>query len=395
MTEKKNTEKPAGFGGLGVAPSLIRVLTALRFTVPTPIQEKAIPAAGEGRDIIGIAQTGTGKTLAFGLPMIERIARLKVMGLVLLPTRELARQVDQHLKMIGEKLGLRTAVMIGGESIDRQLKALRRRPHIIVATPGRLIDHLRRGSARLDKVGCLVLDEADMMLDMGFAPQIEKILKEVPKDRQTMLFSATMPPGIVRIASRHMKMPIRVEVAPSGTPVENITQEMIVLERTDKFGELKKILEKYTGSVLIFRRTKSGVKILCHDLKRLDYKVAEIHSDLTLARRHKALEGFKAGQHRILVATDIAARGLDINDIELVLNYDLPEQTEDYVHRIGRTARAGKRGTAISFAAPTQMDIIRQIERLIKKPIPRTQLAKVYNKNPKMRVRTFRPRRRF
>lgn len=391
-----NEKESSGFGGLGLAPSLLEIIAELGFAVPTPIQHKSIPVAIEGKDVIGIAQTGTGKTLAFGLPMIQRIARRKAMGLVLLPTRELAYQADKNLKMIGSKLGLRTAILIGGEAIDRQLKALAAKPHIIVATPGRMIDHLRRGSANLEKINCLVLDEADMMLDMGFAPQIEKILREVPRDRQTLLFSATMPPAILRIAARHMKMPVQVEVAPSGTVVENVVQEMVILERADKFRELVKMLEKYRGSVLIFTRTKHGARNLCRDLRTLlGLEAAEIHSDRTLPQRRKALEGFRAGQFRILVATDIASRGLDISGIELVVNYDLPEQAEDYVHRIGRTARAGKSGTAISLATPSQIVAIREIERLIKKPIPQTQLTKVFNKNPVVRVRRFGPRRRF
>ena len=394
---KKNiSNPPPNFAALGIPPSLLAVLERLGFVSPTPIQEKSIPVARSGGDLIGIAQTGTGKTFAFGLPMIERVARKKSLGLVLLPTRELARQVDENLRLIGGPLGLRTAVLIGGESIGRQIDALRRRPHISVATPGRVIDQLGRGSLRLDNVGCLVLDEADMMLDMGFAPQIEKILRNVPRDRQTMLFSATMPPAIVKIASRHMKMPIEVEVAPSGTLVETVTQEMIILERADKFPETVKLLEKYTGSVLIFTRTKSGATILYRDLKRLGFEVAEIHSDRTLPQRRKALDNFKAGKCRILVATDIAARGLDINDIELVLNYDLPEQAEDYVHRIGRTARAGKKGAAVALAAPMQIDLIRQIERLIKQPIPQTRRVKIFDKKPPVRrTRSFGPHRRF
>ena len=394
MTSIKENESTE-FSGLGISPKLLDILDELKFKTPTPIQIKSIPVAGAGKDLIGIAQTGTGKTLAFGLPMIERVARLKAMGLVLLPTRELAIQVDQSLVMIGEKLGLRTAVLIGGESFNRQLDALRRRPHIIVATPGRLIDHLERGTVNLDRVKCLVLDEADMMLDMGFAPQIETVLRQTPKERQTMLFSATMPSAIIRIAGRHMKLPIRVEVAPSGTTVENVAQEMLIVQRADKLPELRKLLDKYRGSVLIFVRTKYGVKNLCRDLKRLDYEAAEIHSNRTLKERRQALEGFKAGKYRILVATDIASRGLDISDIELVLNYDLPDQAEDYVHRIGRTARAGKKGTAISFVTPSQISLVRQIERLVDKTIlaiepPASPMARSLG-----RRRSFGPRRRF
>ncbi|MCU0679105.1 MAG: DEAD/DEAH box helicase [Planctomycetes bacterium] len=393
---KEETEnQQADFISLGIAPSLLKVLDELGFIAPTPIQTRAIPPASAGQDIVGVAQTGTGKTLAFGLPMIQNIARQKAMGLVMLPTRELAIQVDENLRLVGAGLGLRTAVLIGGESFNRQLESLRRRPHIIVATPGRLIDHLGRGGLKLDRVKFLVLDEADMMLDMGFAPQIEEVLRSTPKNRQTMLFSATMPAAILRIAARHMKMPVHVEVAPSGTTVESVNQEMTILKRPDKFPELIKILVKYRGSVLIFARTKYGVKNLCRDLKKLNYEAAEIHSDRSLKERRLALEGFKDRRYRILVATDIAARGLDIKDIELVVNYDLPEQAEDYVHRIGRTARAGKSGTAVSFATPSQIGLVKQIENLVKKSFLPAVPATANSRPLFKKRRSFGPRRHF
>lgn len=362
------------FAGLGINATFMAVIAQLKFSVPTPIQHKAIPIAMTGEDVIGIAQTGTGKTLAFGIPMLQRMHEgiIKGGGLVLLPTRELALQVDEALKKLARGHGLRTAVLIGGERIDRQMAALRARPHVIVATPGRLLDHLEQRSVELGKVAVLVLDEADRMLDMGFAPQINRILRLLPppQQRQTMLFSATMPDDIVRIANAHMRMPVRIEVAPSGTAAELVEQEIFVVRKEDKYRLLTELLRTHEGSVLVFSRTKHGARKLAHMLERDGVNAAEIHANRTLAQRIKALEGFKRGTHRVLVATDIAARGIDVIGIALVVNYDLPDNSEDYVHRIGRTGRAGLTGKAISLATPDQRADIRAIERLIRKPLP-------------------------
>lgn len=367
---KNTTQQGAlSFDGLGIAPKLLEVLTELGFSTPTPIQLQSIPVSLEGKDMVGIAQTGTGKTLAFGIPMIQLLAIHKGMGLVVLPTRELALQVDENLRKIGQKIGLRTSVLIGGEPINKQLASLKKNPHIIIATPGRLNDHIERRSASLGNVKILVLDEADMMLDMGFLPQIKNILKLIPKQRQTMLFSATMPSEIVKIASEYMSIPTRIEVAPAGTSAENVEQEIIVINKEDKLEQLKKILSDTKGSVLIFMRTKHTAKILTRKITQIGFTAAEIHSNRSLAQRKKALDGFKLGQYRILVATDIAARGIDVKEIELVINYDLPEKSDDYVHRIGRTARAGKSGKAISFVMPSQLKNLREIEKLINKTL--------------------------
>jgi len=372
----KNTQTEAlSFNGLGIAPRILDILAELKYSIPTPIQIQSIPTSLEGKDLVGIAQTGTGKTLAFGIPMLQLLAANKGMGLVVLPTRELALQVDEHLRLIGRKLGLRTAVLIGGEAMGRQLNALRNRPHIIIATPGRLADHAKRGSVSLKEVKILILDEADMMLDMGFLPQIKEILKLVPKQRQTMLFSATMPTQIMKIATEYMALPIRIEVAPSGTAAENVEQEIFVIDRDSKFGQLTKILTETKGSVLIFARTKHGVKNLCQKINQAGFRAAEIHSNRSLGQRREALNGFKLGQYRVLVATDIAARGIDVKGIELVVNYDLPENSEDYVHRIGRTGRAGLSGKAISFALPHQSRDVKDIERLINKTLNITKIA--------------------
>ncbi|OGE82806.1 MAG: hypothetical protein A3B10_03790 [Candidatus Doudnabacteria bacterium RIFCSPLOWO2_01_FULL_44_21] len=359
------------FNNLGIAPKLLEILDRQKFIHPTPIQQQSIPIAIEGKDLIGIAQTGTGKTLAFGIPMLQRIAKSsgQIKGLVILPTRELAVQVDETLKKIGSSVGLKTAILIGGESINRQIKSLRQNPHIIIATPGRMIDHLENTKLNLSRVGILVLDEADRMLDMGFAPQIKKILDRVPTKRQTLLFSATMPNEIVKIAHSYMSLPLRVEVAPSGTAVSTVTQEVVFVDRGEKLSQLRSVLSEYKGSVLVFTRTKYGAQKLARSVRDMGHSATEIHSNRSLNQRLHALEGFKVGKYRVLVATDIAARGIDVSGIEVVVNYDLPAMAEDYVHRIGRTARAGRSGHAISFATPDQRGEVRSIERLIRQTL--------------------------
>ena len=362
------------FDGLGIAPKILEILDRLRFTVPTPIQSQSIPTALSGKDIMGIAQTGTGKTLAFGIPMIQRLAASGGNGLIILPTRELALQVDEAINKIGKGLNIKTAVLIGGQNMNRQISLLRRRPDIIIVTPGRLVDHLERRTINLSKTSVLVLDEADRMLDMGFAPQIKKILSSVPKDRQTMLFSATMPPNIIQIAKTYMKLPVRVEVAPSGSAAANVTHEIFIVKRESKLALLEAVMKENRGSTLVFSRTKFGAKKIAHAIRKMGYTSSEIHSDRSLSQRLKALTGFKKGLYQFLVATDVAARGIDVNNIELIVNFDMPENAEDYVHRIGRTGRAGHSGHAISFAMPNQKYDIKMIERLIKKQLPISSL---------------------
>jgi ATP-dependent RNA helicase RhlE len=369
MTEIQH-QPNTSFYGLGIAPRILDILDRMKFTVPTPIQHKAIPIALEGKDIIGIAQTGTGKTLAFAIPIIQRLAQGKGRALILAPTRELAIQIDEQFRKIAPSFGINTAVIIGGASMDFQLKALRKNPRVIVATPGRLVDHMDRRTVMLFDVNVLVLDEADRMLDMGFLPQIQRIIKFVPRNRQTMLFSATIPAEIVKMAAAHMKLPIHVEVAPSGTAAENIAQEVFIVQKSSKRRLLIKILDRYHGPVLVFTRTKIGAKKIAIALRQANRRAAEIHSNRSLSQRKEALTGFKTGKYKILVATDIAARGIDVTGIELVVNYDLPEDAENYVHRIGRTGRAGHEGRAISFATPEQKNDIRAIERLIKIALP-------------------------
>ncbi|MBN2831091.1 MAG: DEAD/DEAH box helicase [Candidatus Omnitrophica bacterium] len=366
---KKNTILP-DFYGLGIAPKLLAILERIKFKEPTPIQLKAIPLAIEGKDVIGIAQTGTGKTHAFAIPMVQRLAQKSGVGLVLAPTRELAIQIDEAVKGLSGAFGMKTACLIGGAPIFGQTQSLRKDPRIVIATPGRLIDHMSQWNFMPNSVSMLVLDEADRMLDMGFAPQINKILKFLPKERQTMLFSATIPKEIMDIAARYMKLPVSVEIAPSGTTAEHVTQELFIVKKEAKLKLLSKLLAQYHGSVLLFSRTKHNARKIMTSIRNMGHSAAEMHSSRSLSQRREALDGFKSGRYKVLVATDIAARGIDVTGIELVINYDLPEDAENYVHRIGRTARAGSRGHAISFATPDQRSDVRDIEKIIKSTLP-------------------------
>ncbi len=384
MIAHMNTNE-SGFQGLGIAPKLLEMLVKSRFVTPTPIQKKSIPIALEGKDIIGIAQTGTGKTLAFGIPMLQRLSRDGGQGLVLVPTRELAQQVEVALQRLGRNFGLKTAVLIGGEDFGRQLRKLKTKVHIIIATPGRLIDHLTRKTVSLKTIKILVMDEADRMLDMGFMPQIKIILDSLPRERHTMLFSATMPARIVTLAATHMKLPVRVEVAPAGSTATDVSQEIYFIPKPEKPQLLEKILKEYKGSTLVFTRTKYEAKKLASIVRKMGHTANEMHSNRSLSQRREALEGFKLGRYRVLVATDIAARGIDVRNIELVINYDMPEQAEDYVHRIGRTGRAGAVGHAISFAMPHQQNDVRNIERLIKKSLPTHNKPQTAVSNPEKR----------
>lgn len=361
----------ARFYGLGIAPQLLETLEKLKYITPTPIQQQAIPHAIEGKDVMGIAQTGTGKTLAFGVPMIQRLAQSDGIGLVILPTRELAVQVDETLRKLTQK---GTAVLIGGASQEKQVGALRKNPRIIIGTPGRMNDLIQQGILKLSRVKILVLDEADRMFDMGFAPQIKRILQVIPTDRQTMLFSATIPNEIVGLISKYMKLPVRVEIARSGTAAETIVQELYVVSHHDKLRLLEKLLQDYHGTVLVFSRTKHGAKKICRAIRSMGHGAAELHSNLSFNQRSRSMEGFRSGAYRILVATDIAARGIDVSNIELVINFDVPEHAGDYVHRIGRTGRAGAKGRAITFASPDQSREVRDIQKLIRTWIPIAKL---------------------
>lgn len=367
-----NSNLATSFSAFALDPRIQTVLANRKLVTPTPIQQQAIPLAVEGKDLIGIAQTGTGKTFAFGLPLLHRLAHHGGRALIVLPTRELAQQVEDALRPFAQALNIGTAVFVGGASMNLQRAMLKRNPRILIATPGRLNDHLEQKTVTLKEVAVLVLDEADRMLDMGFKPQIDRILHHVPKQRQTLLFSATMPREIVTLATREMQTPLRIEVAPAGTAAERVQQELIIVHREEKVAMLQQLLkEEAEGRVLVFTRTKHGAKKLTMTLQKFGHTVAEIHANRSLAQRKQALDGFKSGRFRVLVATDIAARGIDVTGIELVVNYDLPDDAADYVHRIGRTARAGREGKAVSLGTPDQMSHVKDIEKLIRAPLPR------------------------
>ena len=360
------------FHNLGIAPQILKSLDYYGFVTPTPIQRDSIPVVATGVDVIGIAQTGTGKTLAFGIPTIQQLMLQGGKALIVVPTRELALQVEESLSKILRPLHLFSVVLIGGEHISRQIRALKQGADIIVATPGRLNDHLNQKTVSLNEVRIVILDEADRMLDMGFAPQIAAIMSHVPKQRQTLLFSATMPDEILHMTALYQKEPVRVEVARAGTASAQITQELIIVPKPGKITMLQQLLAEREGSTLVFSRTKHGARQLTRALNDVGVKAQEIHSDRSLSQRRHALDSFKAGRCRVLVATDIAARGIDVTGIELVVNYDLPDNPDDYVHRIGRTGRAGALGHAISFATPDQGKEVRAIERLARVELPRS-----------------------
>lgn len=386
MTHTPTPEPAPGFRQLGIAPAILDVLERRQFSVPTPIQQQSIPAGIEGKDIVGIAQTGTGKTFAFGIPMLQRLAQGPGRGLVIVPTRELAYQVEESLQIFGPALNIRTAVLVGGASMHQQKESIRRNPRIVIATPGRLNDHLEQRTITLKEVSILVLDEADRMLDMGFRPQLNAILRHVPKERQTLLFSATMPKEILEMANSQMRLPIRIEVAPAGTTVQKVQQELFIVPKHDKLALLETLLQKHAGATLVFSRTKHGAKKIARSVRDMGHTAAEIHANRSLPQRREALEGFKTGKYRVLVATDIAARGIDVAGIAVVINFDLPNDANDYVHRIGRTARAGREGHAISFATADQHKDIRDIERLIRSTLRRTPTPVLPKRAPEPHV---------
>lgn len=383
-SNQQASQTDLSFDNLGIAKNLLDILHKNNFITPTPIQHQIIPGAIEGKDAIGIAQTGTGKTLAYGIPMIQRLAIQKGQGLVLVPTRELALQVEESILRIGRPLGLKTAVVIGGVNQHPQVKALKNNPHIVIATPGRLDDLMNQKHYSLKNVNVITLDEADRMLDVGFLPQIKRILELAPNPKQIMLFSATMPKSISMLATQFMQMPLRIEIAPQGTAAKDIEQEVFVVSKNDKMRLLDSVLSQYKdATVLVFSRTKHGAKRITRDIVNMGHTATEIHGNRSQAQRTFSLAGFKKGKFRIMVATDIASRGIDVENIGLVINFDLPENSEDYVHRIGRTGRAGKSGKAISFVTPPEKADIRNIERLIRKSLPVLALPKLPEERPR------------
>jgi len=355
------------FADLEIENKLKKSIELAEFIKPTPIQDQSIPISLTGRDILGTAQTGTGKTLAFTIPMINKLIKDKhAMALIVCPTRELATQVMQTvLKLNVREIGIGNALLIGGESMQKQLKKLKKRARIVVGTPGRINDHLKRKSLNLSKVNYLVLDETDRMLDMGFTPQIEQILKFIPTNHQTLLFSATLPNNILKISQKYLNNPKRVSVGSISTPIEKIKQETFEITQDKKYHELINQLVERNGSILVFVKTKHGADKIVKRLKYDGHKADAIHGNLRQSKRDRVINGFRNGNSRILVATDVAARGLDIPLIKHVINYDLPQVPEDYIHRIGRTGRAGKEGSALTFLTPSDRSMWNSISKLI------------------------------
>lgn len=360
------------FTEFGLPANLMASLERVQYTTPTPIQAQAIPLAMEGRDILGSAATGTGKTGAFAIPMIAKImGSPRGSALILTPTRELAAQVMSVINdLLGKRSFIPTALLIGGDSMNQQCARLRMRPRIIVGTPGRINDHLERGNLILHDVNYLVLDETDRMLDMGFGVQIERIVKFLPPVRQTLMFSATLPDAIIKMSTRYLKQPERIAVDSNSKPHVNIQQEVMEIPHADKFNELVNQIKTREGSIIVFVKTKRGADRMAERLHKMHLKADTIHGDLHQRKRERVIQAFRDRQFRVLVATDIAARGLDIPHIEHVINYDLPQCPEDYIHRIGRTARNGAEGSALCFLSPEDMLLWRDIQKLLNPGAP-------------------------
>ncbi|PYE83792.1 DEAD/DEAH box helicase [Pseudoroseicyclus aestuarii] len=366
------------FDMLGLSPRLIAALKDQGITDPTPIQAQAIPHAMNGRDVMGLAQTGSGKTAAFGLPMIdalmksgEKPAPKGASALVLAPTRELAAQIEDNLKAYTRGTHIKTMLIVGGAGMTGQVRRIEKGVHVLVATPGRLIDHLDRGTVDLSSTEFLVLDEADQMLDLGFIHALRKIAALLPAERQTMLFSATMPKQMEELAGTYLNSPAKVQVNPPGQAAEKIDQSVHFVAKTAKTDLLAELLGQHRDELaVVFGRTKHGMEKLSRTLDKMGFSVASIHGNKSQGQRTRALDAFKSGDVRVLVATDVAARGLDIPAVRHVYNYELPNVADAYVHRIGRTARAGASGKAVALCAPDEMGELKDIEKLLKGPIP-------------------------
>ena len=366
------------FDMMDLPPKLVARLNEMGLKDPTPIQKQAIPHALNGRDVMGLAQTGTGKTAAFGVPLVAQMLEMaqrpspkSVRGLVLAPTRELAQQIMQNLKGFCERTPLKVQMVVGGQSINPQINRLAKGVDLLVATPGRLLDLMDRRAVRLEETTFLVLDEADQMLDMGFIHDLRKISSVIPKERQTMLFSATMPKLMNEIANSYLRSPIRIEVSPPGKAADKVTQEVHFIAKAEKTNLLIELLAQHRGErALVFGRTKHGSEKLMKTLVKAGFDAASIHGNKSQGQRDRAIAGFKSGDVTVLVATDVAARGLDIPDVKHVYNYDLPNVPDNYVHRIGRTARAGKDGAAVAFCAPDEMGELKAIQKTMGISIP-------------------------
>ncbi len=355
------------FLNIGLPDKLLVSLNRMQYAIPTPIQVQAIPLALAGRDILGSAQTGTGKTAAFGIPLVAQLMNSESgQALVLTPTRELATQIMEVMRqMIGPRSQITSALLIGGEPMGPQFRQLNSNPRLIVGTPGRINDHLNRGSLKLQQTQFLVLDETDRMLDMGFGIQLDEIMKYLPNKRQTLMFSATLPHQIVQKSQKYLRNPERISVGPQDTPTIKITQKTMYISDTEKYPNLLQELDQRQGTVIVFVNTKRGADRLADKLARDGHEVDAIHGDLRQRQRDHVIKSFRNKHYRIMVATDVAARGLDIPHIEHVINYDVPQNPQDYVHRVGRTARGGREGSAISFVIPKERGKWQAIDNLI------------------------------
>ncbi len=395
------------------SPALRKNLAAQGFVTPTPIQAQAIPPATLGHDVVATAQTGTGKTLAFALPILASLsgkpAAAGIQALILSPTRELALQIHQTFQLLSPGSGIRTAVAVGGMSEAAQLKSIRQGAQVLIATPGRLCDFLDRKLAGLAAVRIVVLDEADRMLDMGFLPAVESILRKTPSTRQTLFFSATMEPSVARLIGKHLKNPVRIAVGSVTRPADQIDMHVYEVEQESKFALLEHLLASNQGSFLVFARTKRGAERLARKLHTAGVKATAIHGDRSQNQRNMALRGFQDGRYRVLVATDVASRGIHVDDIAHVVNFDLPQQAEDFIHRAGRTGRAGARGVASTFASRAERREVQNIERVLKMRLTVKETPESLKRDEKIatviemplaktvasRTQSFRPRRRF
>lgn len=361
---------------LQVAPSILKALTNIGYTIPTPIQQQAIPVVLQGKDLLGCAQTGTGKTAAFAIPILDLLQgtptrRQGIRSLILTPTRELALQIHQNFTEYGQFTGLKHVTIFGGVSAFQQIRDIRNGTDILIATPGRLLDLMQQGVVHLNHVEIFVLDEADRMLDMGFLRDVRKVIERLPAKRQNLFFSATMPPPIAQLANTILKQPVKVEVKPPSTTAEKIDQSIFFVDKKDKSALLIKVLkEEEIHSVLVFTRTKHGADNVVKKLQKANIGAAAIHGNKSQGARQTALNNFKTGQMKVLVATDIVARGIDVSHLSHVINFDIPNEPETYVHRIGRTGRAGASGIALSFCDHEERPFLKDIQQLIRQTIP-------------------------
>lgn len=366
------------FASFGLEAAILASIEKVGFVHPTPIQKEVIPPALAGKDLIGLAQTGSGKTAAFVIPVASRLLHGQgLRGLILCPTREIALQTKSFLDLFGRPHRLTTACLIGGVRMGPQIRDLRARPDLVVATPGRLFDHMERRNVFLDKIEELVLDEADHMLDLGFLPQIQRIMEKIPRRRHTMMFSATMPAPIERLAQQYLSNPVRIDILPKGRAAEGIVHRLYLVESPHKKQCLLALLHQELGSTLVFTRRKVDANWLFRVLEKEGHPVTNIHSDRTQSQRIEALLGFRTGEHRILVATDIASRGIDIPDIQHIINFDIPQTVEEYIHRAGRTARMEAHGLVSTIAAPLDKSMIKDIEKALQKGLSRCTVAGV------------------